>query len=279
ASVTIAPGTNTTLQVGASGTTANGPTPVNYQWQKLVSGNFVNIAGATGPAYTTPTLGAPDSGSQYRALVSVPAAQATSSVATVTVGTTPTGPTLRLSQSGGTLTFSWDAGARLQYTASLTPPIIWTDINTGGATTYTVTPSNEFNSLPDAVQEADPIGGRTGTGVVTVTLSNNVLVVDGTYTGLSANRNNIHFHAPGARGVPAGVAYDLATITTGTTSGTISGLVPLTDNKYGGKNIAAQIQDLRNGLWYLNIHSTAFTGGEIRGQVDPGARFYRLISP
>ena len=47
----------------------------------------------------------------------------------------------------------------------------------------------------------------------------------------------------------------------------------------GQKAIAAQIPDIRGSLWYLNIHSTAFTGGEIRGQVEPATRFYRLISP
>ena len=114
-----------------------------------------------------------------------------------------------------------------------------------------------------------------------MTLSNNVLVVDVVYSGLSGTRNNSHFHAPFPRGVNGGVAYDVGAIDTGhgASSGTIKGTIPLANNAYGGKTIAAQIQDLRNSLWYLNIHSTTFVGGEIRGQVEPGARFYRLISP
>jgi hypothetical protein len=60
----------------------------------------------------------------------------------------------------------------------------------------------------------------------------------------------------------------------------VAGTITMTDNAYGSKLIPAQIQDLRNGLWYLNIHSSTFTGGEIRGQVDQaGARFYRLVTP
>ena len=32
-----------------------------------------------------------------------------------------------------------------------------------------------------------------------------------------------------------------------------------------------QLEQLRGGLWYVNIHSTAHPGGEIRGQLDiPG---------
>ena len=85
---------------------------------------------------------------------------------------------------------------------------------------------------------------------------------------------------PAARGASAGIAYATGSIATGTRSGTIKGTIPLVDNAYGSKLIPAQIQDLRSGLWYLNIHTTTFSGGEIRGQVDPaGARFYRLVTP
>jgi hypothetical protein len=195
---------------------------------------------------------------------------------------TPPAPRLTfLRLANGDLTLSWSAGARLQCTASLTPPVVWKDIDTAGATTYTVSRSNEFSINLDTAQEPAPRG--TGSGRGTLTLSNNVLVVDVTYSGLSGNRNNSHFHAPGLRGQNVGIAYSTALIDSATgantNAGTIRGTIPLADNAYGGKNIAAQLQDLRGGLWYLNVHSTAFPGGEIRGQVDPPVRFYRLISP
>jgi hypothetical protein len=277
ANTNVLAGQTATFVVRATGTNVSGSAPFAYQWQRFIGGLWQDIVGATSSNYVTTALSVGDSGSQFRALVFIPGAQATSAAATVNIA--PPAPTLRSSFSGGILTFSWDAPARLQHTTSLTPPIIWEDINTGGATTYSVNPTNEFNVSLDAFQEANPIGLRTGTGRGTVTLSNNVLKVSVTYTGMSAPRNNIHFHAPAPRGSPAGVAYDIGGITTGTTSGTILGDVPLSAGAYGGKSIAAQIQDLRNGLWYINIHSTAFTGGEIRGQVETGARFYRLISP
>jgi hypothetical protein len=275
----ILAGQSATFTVRADGTNISGSAPFAYQWQRFIGGLWQDIAGAVSSSYVTAALSAGDSGSQFRVLVFIPGAQATSAVATVNI--VAPAPTLRSSFSGGILTLSWDAPARLQYTLSLNPPIVWVDINTGGATSYSVNPTNEFNVSLDAFQEANPIGGRTGTGIGTVTLSNNVLKVNATYTGLSAPRNNIHFHAPAVRNpaATAGPAYDIGSITTGTTSGTILGDVPLVAGAYGGKSVAAQIQDLRNGLWYINIHSTAFPGGEIRGQVEIGPRFYRLISP
>jgi len=275
----IQPGQTTLFSVLATGAIATGTAPLTYQWQKFTGGVFVDILGANGLSYTTPVLNVGDSGTQYRALVFIPGASATSSVATVTVGSP--NPTLRSSYSGGILSFSWDAPARLQCTFSLTPPVVWQDVTVAGITNYTVDPANEFNVSLDTAQEANPVGARTGSGLARVTLSNNVLKVNGTYAGLSAARNNIHFHAPAPRNpaITAGVAYNLAGITTGTTSGTILGDVTMANGAYLSKTIAAQIQDLRNGLWYMNIHSTAFPGGEIRGQVETGSRFYRLITP
>jgi hypothetical protein len=37
----------------------------------------------------------------------------------------------------------------------------------------------------------------------------------------------------------------------------------------GGFTIALQVSQLQSGLWYVNIHSTTFGGGEIRGQIIP----------
>jgi hypothetical protein len=79
------------------------------------------------------------------------------------------------------------------------------------------------------------------------------------------------------------VAYGTGTIDSGNpggTGGTVAGTITMVNNAYDGKTIPVQIQDLRNSLWYLNIHSSTFSGGEIRGQVEPArTRFYRLVSP
>jgi len=40
---------------------------------------------------------------------------------------------------------------------------------------------------------------------------------------------------------------------------------------------AGQVNDLLAGLWYLNLHTTTFGGGEIRGQVVPEPATLLLI--
>jgi hypothetical protein len=71
-----------------------------------------------------------------------------------------------------------------------------------------------------------------------------------TYSGFTPTAG--HFHT-GAAGNNGGVAADLGAISNG-----MKNTITLTD---------AQATDLMNGMWYLNLHSTAFPGGEIRGQI------------
>jgi hypothetical protein len=126
------------------------------------------------------------------------------------------------------------------------------------AQTYTV-------SL-DAAQEG---GAGTGSGSGTLVLSNNVLNINVTFSGLSALSTVDHIHGPSPLGGPAaGVIYGLQGITTlGATSGTINGNITFA-NGTAGLTIAQQISQLNSNLWYINIHSTTFPGGEIRGQIN-----------
>src|SRR5258706_2224472 len=120
---------------------------------------------------------------------------------------------------------------------------------------------------------ADDGGGlRTGSGSVFLTLSGTALSLNGSFTGLSTNWNNDHIHGPALSPPPAsaGVLYGIQSITTpalGTsTFGTINGNVTLVDGT-GGFTLAQQLNQLNSGQWYVNVHSTAFPGGEIRGTI------------
>lgn len=152
-----------------------------------------------------------------------------------------------------------------------------------------------FSVTLDPAQDGG--GARTGTGSGTLTfdtVANTLTFNSITWSGLSADSTASHIHGPsGPFPASAGVLYFLsspATHTTtgaGITSGTISGTLPLVDGT-GGFTLAQQVAQLEGGQWYINIHSTAFPGGEIRGSLVPepsslallglgaGALFWRL---
>ena len=95
----------------------------------------------------------------------------------------------------------------------------------------------------------------TGTGTAKVNLSGNSLTWTVTYSGLTGPVKAGHFHGPAAPGSNAGVVVPF----TGSLESPITGSATLTD---------AQVADLKAGKWYINLHTPANPGGEVRGQVQ-----------
>lgn len=114
------------------------------------------------------------------------------------------------------------------------------------------------SSLDGAQANAGAGTGSTATGTASLTFDDqtNLLTWSGSYSGLGSSFLVAHFHGPAAPGFNAGVALGISVV--GDTSGTFNGSSTLS---------AGDAADLLAGLWYINIHSTTFTGGEIRGQV------------
>jgi hypothetical protein len=75
-----------------------------------------------------------------------------------------------------------------------------------------------------------------------------------TYSGLTGPATAAHFHGPAEPGKNAAVAVAIPNAT----SSPVEGSATLTD---------AQAADLEAGKYYVNIHTAANPGGEIRGQV------------
>jgi hypothetical protein len=75
-----------------------------------------------------------------------------------------------------------------------------------------------------------------------------------TYSGLSGPATAAHFHGPAAAGANAGVKVPIPN----PTASPIEGSATLTDE---------QAADLSAGKYYINVHTAANPGGEIRGQV------------
>ena len=98
----------------------------------------------------------------------------------------------------------------------------------------------------------------TGFGRVVLNAAENQITASLYWTGLGSNTTNAHIHGPAAVGVNAPVLFNMAPAT-GATFGTKEDQVFTVT--------ATDVANLRAGLMYFNIHTTALGGGEIRGQL------------
>jgi hypothetical protein len=131
--------------------------------------------------------------------------------------------------------------------------------------------AQNFIAMLDGAQDGG--GTRTGSGIINLTLTGNAFTFSGSFSGLSGtvNTGGFHIHAPAAAGQNASVLYGLfPSITLGADnkSGTINGSQTLVAGQLGF-DIPTQLNQLNTGLWYFNIHTSTFGGGEIRGQILP----------
>ncbi|PYJ86415.1 MAG: hypothetical protein DME22_05405 [Verrucomicrobia bacterium] len=157
-------------------------------------------------------------------------------------------------------------------------PLIAVGLLAGRQTLLAAT--EDFTISLDAPQEGDPAdtSAASGSGTLTLDTAANTLTFNNIiWSGLESDSTVSHIHGPAAAGVNANPIYFLSAPGTFTTTGaairngTISGTLTLTDPPGVGPaySIANQISDLEGGLWYINIHSSVFPNGEIRGQILP----------
>jgi len=128
-----------------------------------------------------------------------------------------------------------------------------------GATALLATPgwaeTVTFHATLNAASEVPPKDSK-GAGEATATLDTTTkdLSYTVTFSDLTGPSTMAHFHGPAAPGANAGIVVPLGNNPTSP----IKGDAKLTD---------AQIADLMAGKWYVNVHTAANPGGEIRGQM------------
>jgi len=112
-----------------------------------------------------------------------------------------------------------------------------------------------FSATMTAAQEVPPkTSAGSGDALATLDTATKELTYTVTFQNLTGPATAAHFHGPAAPGANAGVLVPLGNNPTSP----IHGSKVLTD---------AQITDLEAGKWYVNVHTAANPGGEIRGQV------------
>jgi hypothetical protein len=111
-----------------------------------------------------------------------------------------------------------------------------------------------------------PPNQTTGSGSATATYDSatKALSWNGTYSGLSGPVTAAHIHGPAPAGQNAGVVFWISQKPPAPGEpappfpSPFTGTATLTD---------AQASDLMSGLYYVNIHTKANPGGELRGQL------------
>jgi uncharacterized surface protein with fasciclin (FAS1) repeats len=104
--------------------------------------------------------------------------------------------------------------------------------------------------------QVPPLTNPGSVGGATVTLTGNTLTVDGSYSGFTATM--AHVHGPATATENAGIVNNAMLD------------VSVAEEFRGQLTLnASQIEEFKNGLYYLNVHSAANQSGEIRGQIVP----------
>lgn len=113
-------------------------------------------------------------------------------------------------------------------------------------------------NIPTFTTKLAPGAGITspgsGDGIFTLDTATLVLGYTVNYKDLTGPATMAHIHGPAEAGANAGVIVPL-TVASPTQ---IAGTVTLTE---------AQVAELKAGKYYVNIHTAANKGGEIRGQI------------
>src|ERR1700729_3950670 len=115
--------------------------------------------------------------------------------------------------------------------------------------------AEKMKATLDGKSETPPnASAGTGTADIDFDAATKKLTWKLTYSGLSGPATAAHFHGPAEAGKNAGVAVAIPNAGTSPAEGSAT----LTD---------AQAADLAAGKLYVNVHTAANPGGEIRGQV------------
>ena len=129
---------------------------------------------------------------------------------------------------------------------------------TGPTTTTFVATMNGAGEFP---AKAVP-----GTGTATIVKSGGVYTYTITYTGMTGPLTGGHIHGPAAAGANALVIVPFPNASGAPASGTLSGTFTST-NTATISNDSLDVL-MRTGNAYVNLHTAANQGGEIRGQLS-----------
>ncbi len=116
--------------------------------------------------------------------------------------------------------------------------------------------AQKYEASLSAAAEVPP-KQTAGTGTASMALDGNKLNYEITYKDLTGPATAAHIHGPAEPGANAGVMVPFAN-----PASPIKGTVNLTPE---------QVEALKAGKEYVNVHTAQNPGGEIRGQIKPAS--------
>lgn len=143
-------------------------------------------------------------------------------------------------------------------------------VGVGGASGSPLAATDEVRTttLTGASEVPPNASGATGTATVRLNSAETMITVDVSFSSLQANATGAHIHeAPAGTNGP--IVFGLLNVPPAQ-----SGAIP----QQSFSVTAAQVATLRAGNYYVNVHSAAFPGGEIRGQLPGTPTAVRLSS-
>lgn len=126
------------------------------------------------------------------------------------------------------------------------------------ALSATIACAQSFIASLDGAQEVPP-NSSTASGTVTATLTGSTLELNGSFAGLIGSFTASHIHA-----APAGSNGGVVAALTVTGGGSAGSYLPASNTFVLSPS---QVADLTAGHYYVNVHSSVFPGGELRGQL------------
>jgi len=132
-------------------------------------------------------------------------------------------------------------------------------VSANAQTTYTCVLQGSQEVPPNA-------STATGTATVVLDVTQTQLSISVQFANLIGTYSASHIHGPAAVGVNAAVRWGFVGAPAGWVFSNANRDGVLTNFSVTGVT-AAEVANLNNGLYYVNVHSTTFPGGELRGQL------------
>ncbi len=128
-----------------------------------------------------------------------------------------------------------------------------------------VAPTAFFAPTINGANERPTPNTTTGNGSAVFTVSGSTVAYTVAFQGLTSAPTGLHIHAPANSTAAAAVIVDLLTTPQTNTNGVLTGTFSATNIRNAGVSLDSLFVLMRNGNAYVNIHTAANPGGEVRG--------------